>query len=144
MSLIEGSRGLIYFVHQFKPTFREAALLDDPEMLAAVTALNRQITELAPVLNSATVRDGATVQSSNAEVPVACMMKRKNGSTYLFALAMRDGKTSATFTLEGFAGDSTATVLGEERTLTVKNGRFSDTFAPWDVHLYEVKTKGER
>jgi hypothetical protein len=34
MSLIRGSRGLIYFVHQFKPTFREAALLDDPEMLA--------------------------------------------------------------------------------------------------------------
>ncbi|MGH7969149.1 MAG: hypothetical protein ACREIC_10530, partial [Limisphaerales bacterium] len=51
MSLIQGSRGLIYFVHQFKPNFREAALLDDPEMLAGVTALNRQITRLAPVLN---------------------------------------------------------------------------------------------
>ena len=52
MSLIQGTRGLIYFVHQFKPTFREAALLDDPEMLAAVTALNQQITGLAPVLNT--------------------------------------------------------------------------------------------
>src|SRR4029453_10684534 len=40
MSLIRGSRGLIYFVHQFKPNFREAALLDDPEMLAGVTAIN--------------------------------------------------------------------------------------------------------
>ena len=34
MSLIHGSRGLIFFVHQFKPTFNETALLDDPEMLA--------------------------------------------------------------------------------------------------------------
>ena len=52
MSLVHGSRGLIYFVHQFKPKFNEHALLDDPEMLAAVTAINRQIRELAPVLNS--------------------------------------------------------------------------------------------
>ena len=33
MSLVHGSRGLIYFVHQFKPRFNEHALLDDPEML---------------------------------------------------------------------------------------------------------------
>ena len=52
MALVHGSRGLIYFVHQFKPKFNEHALLDDPEMLAAVTAVNRQIRELAPVLNS--------------------------------------------------------------------------------------------
>jgi hypothetical protein len=48
MSLIHGSQGLIYFVHQFEPKFREAALLDDAEMLEAVTRLNHQITELAP------------------------------------------------------------------------------------------------
>ena len=56
MALIHGSRGLIYFVHQFAPKFNEHALLDDPEMLAAVTAINRQIRELAPVLNSPTRR----------------------------------------------------------------------------------------
>src|SRR4029079_18605856 len=52
MSLIHGSRGLIYFVHQFQPKFNEHALLDDPEMLAAVSALNHQVHDLAPVLNS--------------------------------------------------------------------------------------------
>ena len=54
MSLIHGSMGLIYFVHEWQPKFDEAALLHDPEMLRAVTAINRQITELAPVLNSPT------------------------------------------------------------------------------------------
>src|SRR6185436_5344078 len=57
MSLIHGSRGLIYFVHQFKPTFKEAALLEDPEMLAAITKINRQIADLAPALNSPTLVD---------------------------------------------------------------------------------------
>ena len=64
MSLIHGSHGLIYFVHQFKPRFREAALLDDPEMTEAVTALNRQITQLAPVLNSPTI-EKSEVRSPN-------------------------------------------------------------------------------
>jgi hypothetical protein len=39
MSLIHGSSGLIYFVHEWKPKFNEHALLDDPEMLKAVLLL---------------------------------------------------------------------------------------------------------
>jgi hypothetical protein len=138
MSLIHGSRGLIYFVHQFKPTFREAALLDDSEMLAAVTALNQQISELAPVLNSPTIRDVARVRSENSDVPIAMMVKRQKGATYLFALGMRDGVTTATFTLEGTNGEKVVEVLGEDRTMAAKNGSFSDRFGPWDVHLYRL------
>ena len=63
MSLVHGSRGLIYFVHQFQPGFNEHALLDDPEMLAAVTAINGQIRELAPVLNGPDVPGVASVES---------------------------------------------------------------------------------
>ena len=144
MSLIHGSRGLIYFVHQFKPTFHEAALLDDPEMLAAVTALNRQITELAPVLNSSSIKDAATVRSENPEVPVAFMVKRHGGATYLFSVGMRDGATTATFSLSGIRGAKTVEVLGESRTIAAKDGSFSDRFAPWDAHLYRVTAEERR
>jgi hypothetical protein len=139
MALIHGSSGLIYFVHQFKPTFREAALLDDPEMLAAVTALNRQITGLAPVLNSATVSGEATVKSQNQDVPVAFMLKRHRGSTYLFAVAMRDGTTRASFKLKTLNGEKTVNVLNENRTIVAKDGTFTDDFAPRDVHLYHIE-----
>ena len=73
MSLIHGSRGLIYFVHEFKPKFVEAGLLSDPEMLAAVTATNRQITSLAPVLNSPTLRETVSATPGNQARPVALM-----------------------------------------------------------------------
>jgi hypothetical protein len=138
MSLIHGSRGLIYFVHQFKPTFREAALLDDPEMLAAVTALNQQITDLAPVLNSPTIVGAATVRSENAEVPIAMMVKQQKGVTYLLAVGMRDGITTATFTPGGTNEKRAVEVIGENRTIAIKNGSFSDRFGPWDVHLYRL------
>jgi hypothetical protein len=139
MSLIRGSRGLIYFVHQFKPTFIEAGLLADPEMLAAVTAINRQIHELAPVLNSPSVADGVTVESSAGDVPVEAMVKRHEGTLYIFAVGMRDGKTRARFKIAGRVASAKVEVLGENRSLELKDGEFADDFAPWGVHLYRIK-----
>jgi len=145
MSLIHGSRGLIFFVHQFKPTFREAALLDDPEMIEAITGLNREITELAPVLNSPTVdpatlrdRKSEIVESDDHTVPIAVMAKRWKGSSYLFAVAMREGATKAKFSLRGLEGVRPVEVLGEKRAVTADDGVFEDQFRPWDVHLYRV------
>ena len=138
MSLIHGSRGLIYFVHQFKPKFIEAALLADPEMLEAVTRLNRQIHELAPVLNSPTLADAVKVTSSNRVTPVHAMVKRHGGATYLFAVAMYKEPTKATFELRG-VGNARGEVLDEARTIEVRAGRFTDTFAAYQTHLYRFR-----
>jgi hypothetical protein len=82
MSIIAGSRGLIYFVHQFEPQFREASLLDDPDLLAEVTRLNREIQTLAPALNSASLPDRISVKADRAKVK--SMYKEIDGKTYLF------------------------------------------------------------
>jgi hypothetical protein len=139
MSLIHGSRGLIYFVHQFRPRFIEAGLLADPEMLSAVTALNGQIRELAPVLNSPTVSDAVQVTSSDADVPVDVMVKRHEGAVYVFAVAMRARETTATFALKVYPAGRSARVLGEAKALAVKDGRFEDHFGPYEVHLYRIE-----
>lgn len=140
MSIVHGSMGLIYFVHEWEPRFNESALLSDTEMLLAVTAINRQIIELAPVLNSPTVKDATRVSSDNKNVPVAVMTKKHKGLTYLFAVGMRDGRTTATFRTHGFKGDRSVEVFGENRTVVSKDGVFKDSFKAWDVHLYRVKS----
>jgi hypothetical protein len=139
MSLVHGSQGIIYFVHQFKPTFDEHGLLDDPAMLAAVTALNRQVKELAPALNSLAVMDALKVESSNPAVPVATMAKKHGGATYVFAVAMKPGATEATFALNGLAAGGQVEVLGEDRKITPADGKFGDHFGDWDVHLYRIE-----
>jgi len=139
MSIIHGSRGLIYFVHQFKPKFIEHALLEDPEMLAAVTALNRQVHSLAAVINGPVIADGATVSSSAARVPVHLTIRKHNGATYLFAVAMYREETTATFHVTGLGEKAVAEVLGEGRTIHIANGRFTDTFRGYDVHLYRIR-----
>jgi hypothetical protein len=144
MSLIHGSRGLIYFVHQFEPKFDEHALLDDPEMLSAVTALNGQIRSLAPILNSPTQTGTVSVRSSNSAVPIDVMVKQlrnapgKVHESYLFTIGMRNGTTVGTLKLTAPTKSKTVEVLGESRSLKLTNGQFTDTFSPYQVHIYRI------
>ncbi len=137
MSLVHGSMGIVYFVHEWVPQFREAALLFYPEIRAGVSRINHEILELAPILNSPTVQDGVVVTSSNALVPVDVMAKSYSDATYLFAVAMRDGDTEATFKFAR-AADGTVEVLGENRTIPVKDGEFRDDFSGYQVHKYRL------
>lgn len=139
MSLVHGARGIVYFVHQFQPRFIEAALLEDPEMLSAVKAINEQIKELAPVLNSPSLsEDVLEIRSSNRDVPVHAMVKKYGNAFYLFVVGMSNAPTTATFQLKGISGKK-AEVLGENRTIDIVKGRFQDAFRPYDVHLYKIK-----
>ncbi|NQT87386.1 hypothetical protein HQ560_11515, partial [bacterium] len=129
MSLIHGSRGLIYFVHEWKPKFNAKALLDDAEMLKAVTAINKQVQALAPVLDAEALEVAVT-----STVPVAAIARKHEGATYVFAVGMKKGATRAVFQIAGLAGQ--AEVIGEGRTVPVRDGRIEDDFAEWDAHLY--------
>lgn len=138
MSLIHGSRGLIWFVHEWKPSFNESALLADPDMLEAVTRINREILNLAPVLNTPAVTNAVSITSADAAVPVVSSAHRHGNGLYVFTVAMRPGETDATFSLPGLPADGTVEVLGEKRQLFLKKARFTDHFGTWAVHLYKV------
>jgi hypothetical protein len=137
MSLVHGSAGIGYFVHIFSPSFVEAGLLASPTMSAAVQAINAEVTSLAPVLNTPSIGNAASVTSQVPGVPVDMMVKRSGGALYIFAVAMRPGTTQARFSLRD-TRNGVATVLGESRTVTVSGGAFQDTFSDYAVHLYRV------
>ncbi len=97
MSLIRGTNGLIYFVHQFKPKFIEAGLLADADMLAKVRETNLQIQRLAPVVNSPSIAEAVTVESSAAAVPIEAAAKRHEDALYIFAVGMRERQSGGDF-----------------------------------------------
>jgi hypothetical protein len=131
--------GIGYFVHQFSPSFDEHALLDDPTMKAAVAAINQQITDLAPVLNTPPIVNGGTVSSSDTTVPVDMLLKRQGGATYVFAVAMGASPTKATFSgLTNLPAGASVEVIGENRSIPLSGASFSDDFAGWGVHLYRI------
>jgi hypothetical protein len=104
-------------------------------MKNAVGAIDQQIHDLAPVLNTQSLANGGTVSSS---IQVDAMWKRSGGALYIFAVAMRPGATRAIFTLRQ-GGSGSATVIGESRTIPIANGAFSDDFAAdYAVHRYRI------
>ncbi len=135
MSLIHGSRGLIYFVHEFSPKFDEHALLDDPEMLAAVSKLNHEIAAMAMVINAPDIDGSVSVQSSGA--PIDTMVKRLGGRTTVFAVGMRNAAATGSFECKGLPDSAPVRVVGEDRMLVASHGRFVDSFAPYGVHIYQ-------
>ncbi len=66
------------------------------------------------------------------------MVKSTKDATYVFAVAMRNGATKATFTVKGLDGKATAEVIGENRRIPAEGGKFADEFKPFDVHLYKI------
>lgn len=134
MSIIHGSRGIIYFVHHFKPTFSEASIFEDADLLKALTDLNHRVTELAPVLNSP---DSLKVVIVPENAPVAALAKRKGSEVYLFTVSLSNEPTTATFRVEGLADAQRIEALEESRDLP-KSSSIEDRFSAYQTHLYKI------
>jgi hypothetical protein len=48
---------------------------------------------------------------------------------------MSDGQANATFTV---TSGTSAEVMEEGRSIPIINGKFSDSFSPYGVHLYKI------
>jgi hypothetical protein len=138
LALIHGANGITYFVDTWEPSFREDGIFADSTMVAAVTALNAQIRMLAPELNSADIPSLVSVASSNSAAPIDLMVKANGQTLYVFAAISRAGTAIGSFTIAGMSGGGVATVVGESRTVKVATGKFSDSFAASDVHVYQI------
>ena len=136
MALINGASGFGYFCHKFYPEFDAAAPLHDKEMISSMKVINEQVTSLAKVLNSQNTSGFAMAKSSNPSIPVDIMTKNYDNENYLFAVAMRPGQTKTVFEV---AKGSEVEVLGENRNMKIIDGKFTDDFSDYDVHLYKIK-----
>lgn len=135
IALVHGAKGIGYFTHSWDPTYVSGAVLLDTPMVEAITALNNQISALAPILNSPDLLGFATANSSNSEVPIDIMVKSYGAEHYIFSVAMRGGNATGIFTV---ASGTMVEVLGENRTIPIINGQFSDDFSAYGVHLYKI------
>jgi hypothetical protein len=138
MSLIHGAAGVQYFCHRMEP-LNETDCLDDADTAAELTRINRQLAQLAPVLNTQSY--ALAPLSSNPDVPVKAVLKQPGGSRYVFAVGMANGATTATFSLNASSGTISVEVIGESRNVTARGGVFQDDFAPYAVHLYRIPAR---
>ena len=162
--LIHGANGIIYFDHSFAgPAVSDSNVQDayyqtvQPGQTVSIYTQIQQtdalVTQLAPVLNSPTALGYVTVNNAAYEngtilspfSGIEVMAKDDNGQFYIFADtadALTQTNIAATFTIADTNATS-VTVVGENRTIPVVDGVFSDTFATAaTVHIYEVNDGG--
>ena len=162
--LIHGANGIDYFDHSFAgPAVSDSNVQDayyqtvQPGQTVSIYTQIQQtdalVTQLAPVLNSPTALGYVTVNNAAYEngtilspfSGIEVMAKDDNGQFYIFADtadALTQTNISATFTIADTNATS-VTVVGENRTIPVVDGVFSDTFATAaTVHIYEVNDGG--
>jgi hypothetical protein len=136
-SLIAGARGIEYFNHSFNGVADTDNVLRDrryADVRAAVIKLNARIQSLRAVLDSPFVSGGF-----EANAKVRAMAKWDGSNFYVFAgTAGHFGPVIGKFSIRCI-GNATARVLRERRSIPVKAGAFSDTFAnPNAVHIYRI------
>jgi hypothetical protein len=137
-SLIAGARGIIYFDHNFGPGAPDSTILGEgyEDNRRAASRVNAQIKSLARVLNAPFVRSGHRARDTMAGT-VRYMVKWSRGKFWLFAGADRGGG-SARFSIP-CVGNATAVVVGENRSLPVAGGSFTDSFADKNaIHIYRI------
>jgi hypothetical protein len=66
------------------------------------------------------------------------MAKRHASDLYVFAVSERNTQVEATFTLRDTTPE-VATVIDENRDVSIASGVFKDGFAPYAVHLYRAR-----
>ena len=140
MSIINGSRGIIYFVHQFEPRFVEATWFESPDIAAAISRINAQVQGLAKVIlgpassdiASLSLRDENRLLVPSADISVTS--RRQGCKLYVFAASLSNKPLRAVINLRQVPG--TLDVIGEERRLSAKGNGFEDDFDPYAVHLY--------
>lgn len=135
-SVIAGARGIVYFNHSFAGKCVSYHILRDScysATRAAVTAVNAQITQLAPVLNSP---DAVGFVTSAAELDT--LVKSTKGDVYLFTQSTSTN-TKTLSIATACSADATVEVVGENRMVKMTAGKITDSFTTDNpTHVYKI------
>ncbi len=133
-AIIHGARGIFYFPVQVSPTFKY-----DVTPVAVAAEMTRQdatITRLASVLQGPI--DPARLRAT-APPPLQVAWRSSSGQKYFFVLNLSARTVShQQIKLTGIGSAASATVYGENRTVSITNAAITADFGPYAVHIYRI------
>jgi hypothetical protein len=124
LAIAGGARGIGYFPNSWSASVNRE-----------ITSIDRTITALGPAL----LAPETPVATSPGRVYAGA--RSFDGARYVIAVNATAKTRQTTFTLPGL-GTTVGWVYGEGRTVPVRKGTFTDSFAPLAVHIYVVAPPG--
>jgi hypothetical protein len=131
-AVIHGAHGLGFDYTSWKPTWASIRMSADGEK--GLTAAVAEIQTLREVILLGNKRRAYTVVSTG-EGSVDVAVRIAGDRMFVFAVNVTGKPCKATLAVSGLK-DAPVEVIGEGRTVPVVDGKMSDTFDAWAVHLY--------
>jgi len=100
--------------------------------------LEAVITELDSLQPALSSLDRNDLLASNSNAGIHTRIKYANGNGYLIASNNTNATTTASFTWS--QTPTLVNVYNESRSITLSGSSFTDTFAPYGAHVYEIST----
>ena len=137
LSLVQGSRWLTYFCHEFEPN-NHNALLDHPEMKARVAAINAEIRALARVLNAPDQTALVQFTSSNPALPIRTLVKADGDRIYVFVASLGQGATEVEIRMPPLPVAAWRAEDLSSGTVEVFAGAFTTTLTDTSVRRFAI------
>jgi hypothetical protein len=137
MAIIRGATAIGYFTHAWRPTFTEFRPTE--AMQRELKRLNGQITRLAPAILAAPAAGKVRMEMPGG-IPCHVRATSSGRGVHVFAqnIDVKGRSGTATIHVPGLKAGAQVEVIDEGRTLTAGAGRFTDTFAALQEHVYRV------
>ena len=140
MAIVEGARGLWWW-SLGDNALRNVCSDWCAEKTTYMNNLKTVVNEIAALEPALLADDTPGALSGNSNTgAIRTKVKLHNGRGYVFAYNTTNATAGATFTWNTTPGN--VTVNAENRTLSVSGRSFTDSFAPYQAHVYVLGTAG--
>jgi len=127
MSLIMGGSGVMFYNRNSK---------NYPELYIGTHETARELAFYGPILTDENALSPMMKYDSTA---FRWAIRRHQGKLWIFSTSTNAEKQNITMTVPEL-GDTELQVVGEERSIKVRNGIFTDVFNNFQIHIYTTET----
>lgn len=139
-AIIHGAKGIVYFPQQIGNGFKYDAT--PAAVVTEITKQNALISSLAAVINAgddATDNKISLTSGGKNVQDLEGTWRNFGGHEYLFVLNMStDTLSNLKFSAAGLSNGGVATVFNESRSTSISAGTLTDSFSPYQLHVYEL------
>ncbi|MFA5863508.1 MAG: sugar-binding protein [Phycisphaerae bacterium] len=128
LALVKEARGILFFSYSYNGPMKTA----HPEHWKEMKRLATEMRVLAPIL----VNTSGKLEVKQSQPQILTRLIQHDKIAYMLAVnSLRTKASNVQWQTRGFK-DGVLEVVGENRNIELKNGKFSDHYEPLDVHVY--------
>lgn len=132
LAVVRGAKGVMFFSMQY--------VLNHEKLWEEFRHVGMEIDDFSPVIFAPQAPEQVKVSSDLIDPDI--LLKKYKGKYYLITVNYQAADLPATFDLSGLSVKQEIEVLYEDRSITMKDSRFTDKFAGHDVHVYCLSPDG--